>query len=72
MSRKNSAKQEIDWARLYQVCVGMVGIRPDDFWHMSLNEVYLAIDGFKEFNGVQDEGPLTTDELDKLMELNPD
>ena len=72
MSRKNSSEQEIDWARLYQVCVGMVGIRPDYFWQMSLNEAYLAIDGFKEFNGVQDKAPLTSDELGKLMELHPD
>jgi hypothetical protein len=50
----------------------MIGIQPNNFWQMSLPEIYLAIAGFKEFNGVQDKSPMTTDELETLMELHPD
>jgi hypothetical protein len=37
---------QIDWARLYEVCVGMIGIQPNNFWQMSLQEIHLAIAGF--------------------------
>ena len=67
-----AANDQIDWQRLYQVCVGMMGIQPTQFWNMTPREIYLAIAGFKEFHGVQDPTPMTTDELGKLMELHPD
>jgi len=69
---KNNQVSEIDWQRLYQVCVGMIGIQPDSFWDMSPREIYLAIDGFKEFNGAQSDKPLSKNELEELMELHPD
>ena len=69
---ENSQANQIDWQRLYQVCVGMIGIQPNMFWNMSPREVFLAIDGFKEFNGAEKETPLSRNELDKLMELHPD
>jgi len=72
MSRRPDRNSRIDWARLYEICVGMIGIQPNDFWQMSLQEIYLAIAGFKEFNGVQDKASMTTDELETLMELHPD
>jgi hypothetical protein len=50
----------------------MIGIQPDSFWDMSPREIYLAIDGFKEFNGAQSDKPLSTNELEELMELHPD
>tara|TARA_B100001778_G_C18395254_1_gene541681 strand:+ start:559 stop:711 length:153 start_codon:yes stop_codon:yes gene_type:complete len=50
----------------------MMGIQPSMFWNMSPREVFLAIDGFKEFNGTEKETPLSRNELDNLMELHPD
>ena len=68
----SSQVDDINWQRLYQVCVGMMGIQPDRFWDMSPREIFLAIDGFKEFNGVEESAPLTKNELEQLMELHPD
>ena len=50
----------------------MIGWQPKEFWHSSLVEVHAAISGFQEFNTVQKESPMTSEELDKLMELYPD
>jgi|TARA_R110002020_G_scaffold307637_1_gene523442 hypothetical protein len=51
----------------------MIGFRIQDFWNASPIEIYMAIDGFSEFNGVNEkEKPVTKDELNKLMELYPD
>jgi hypothetical protein len=47
-------------------------IRPADFWDMSLEEFYCAIEGFKEFHGAPERTPLTKTELAELMELYPD
>ena len=66
------ANDQIDWSRLYQVCVGMMGIQPAQFWDMTPREIYLAIAGFKEFHGIEDNTPMTKDELGELMELHPD
>ena len=71
IQRKNS-EQSIDWSRLYSICVGMIGIQPEQFWRMSPIEIDLAVAGFKEFNGVKENRPLTADELNELMELHPD
>ena len=67
-----SQPDEVDWSRLYEICVGMIGIQPNQFWEMSPIEVNLAIAGFKEFHGGQKAEPLNKGELDKLMELHPD
>ena len=33
--------------RFFQVCVGMIGMSPKDFWDLSLIEVINTIEGFK-------------------------
>jgi uncharacterized phage protein (TIGR02216 family) len=63
---------DIDWSRLFEVCVGMIGIPPQQFWEMTPVEVALAISGFKEFHGGKSADPMTKGELEKLMELHPD
>jgi len=54
------------------ICVGMMNMRPMDFWDLSPREMYLAIKGFKQFNTVEKEKPMDRDDLDNLMELYPD
>lgn len=58
--------------RFFSICVGMMGMSPSNFWQSSPKEVYMAIDGFIEFNGGQKETPMTKDDLHDLMELYPD
>jgi len=55
-----------------EICLGMIGWKPKDFWTSSLTEVYAAIKGFTEFNGGNQQKPMTSKELDNLMELYPD
>ena len=51
----------------------MMGLSINEFRNSSPIEIYMAIDGFSEFNGSdQKEKPLDRNELDKLMELYPD
>jgi len=50
----------------------MLNLSPSDFWEMSPTEIYMAVDAFVEFNGGNQEEPMTRDELDNLMELYPD
>jgi uncharacterized phage protein (TIGR02216 family) len=47
-------------------------MRPDDFWNMSLQEFYAAINGFSEFHSAGTPPPITRNELDSLMERYPD
>lgn len=55
------------------ICVGMMNMRPIDFWNMSPREMYLAIKGFKRFHAADEqEKPMDRQELNKLMELYPD
>lgn len=49
-----------------------MGIRPDDFWNMSFDEFYLAVDGFAEFHGAEEKQGMTKDDLKDLMERYPD
>lgn len=58
--------------RYFTICVGMIGIRAKDFWEMSPIEIYMALEGFVEFNGGEQDKPLTNQELEDLMELYPD
>ena len=59
--------------RFFQVCVGMIGMSPKDFWDLSLIEVINTIQGFKEFNSTETETePLDQNRLKELMELYPD
>ena len=50
----------------------MMGLSPESFWNMSLIEINLAIDGFKEFSVSKESTPMGKDELAELMELYPD
>tara|TARA_R110001606_G_scaffold396478_1_gene570690 strand:- start:1838 stop:1993 length:156 start_codon:yes stop_codon:yes gene_type:complete len=50
----------------------MIGMSPKDFWDSSIPEITFAIKGFTEFNGGKKDKPMSKDELDNLMELNPD
>lgn len=54
------------------ICVGMMGMRPIDFWDLSPREMYLAIRGFKQFHAADENKPMDRDELENLMELYPD
>ena len=55
-----------------KLAFGTLQIRPADFWDMSLEEFYCAIEGFKAFHAAQNTEPMTRTELDRLMELYPD
>lgn len=56
-----------------EICIGMIGISPTEFWNCSPKEIYAMIDGFREFHsGGKDATPMTKDELHELMELYPD
>tara|TARA_R110001592_G_scaffold75688_1_gene229014 strand:- start:3152 stop:3313 length:162 start_codon:yes stop_codon:yes gene_type:complete len=52
----------------------MMGMTPKTFWNTSPQEIYMAIDGFIEFNsgGKEQETPMTSDRLKELQELYPD
>ena len=55
-----------------EICIGMMGMQPTEFWNSSPIEIHAAIHGFQEFNGVENNQPMTKDELQNLMELYPD
>ena len=55
-----------------QICLGMIGMSPSEFWGCSVIEIHLAIEGFMEFNASEEQEPLARDELAELMELHPD
>ena len=50
----------------------MLNLTPKDFCDMSPIEIYMAVEGFLEFNGGEKDKPLTNEELEDLMELYPD
>lgn len=61
------------WATYAEICLGMLLMRPKDFWDMSLQEMYRATKGFESFHAsASEEKPLSKNELENLMELNPD
>lgn len=65
--------QPIQWSDFYKICVGMMNMRPDDFWNISPREMYLALKGFKQFNGSEEkEEPMDSGRLEEMMELYPD
>ena len=66
--------QPIQWSDFYKICVGMMNMRPTDFWNLSPREMYLAISGFKTFHasGEEKEEPMDSDRLQEMMELYPD
>jgi uncharacterized phage protein (TIGR02216 family) len=50
----------------------MMGIQPSEFWEMSIKEVTLVIEGFREYNTGKKSAPMTRDDLEDLMERYPD
>ena len=58
--------------RYMEICLGMIGMRPKDFWDSSPKEIYKAISGFIEFNTTKKDKPMSKGELDDLMERYPD
>lgn len=60
------------WERFAQIGLGILGMRPKDYWDLSLHEFYAATEGFKEFNSGGKPAPLSRSELDELMERYPD
>ena len=59
--------------RWMEVCLGMIGMTPKDFWDCSPAELYAAIDGFAALHtDPNSPAPLTKSELEDLMELYPD
>ena len=55
-----------------EICLGMIGMAPSEFWNCSLREINAAIDGFLEFNTPNTPQPMGRDELQSLMERYPD
>lgn len=55
-----------------EICLGMIGMQPSEFWDSSPFEVHCAIEGYIEMQGQETQEPLQRDELKELMELNPD
>lgn len=47
-------------------------INPDSFWDMSIQEITLAIDGFREYNTGKTSDPMNMSDLDNLKEQYPD
>ncbi len=45
---------------------------PATFWNLSLSELNLAIEGFREFHGGNKQKPMSKDDLKELMEIYPD
>ena len=67
------SSDSINWTDYIRICVGMMNMRPADFWNLSPREMYLAIQGFKDFNSSsEEEQPMDSDRLQEMMELYPD
>ena len=66
--------QPIQWSDYVRICIGMMNMRPSDFWNLSPREMYLAISGFKTFHasGQDKEEPMDSERLQEMMELYPD
>jgi uncharacterized phage protein (TIGR02216 family) len=61
------------WAEFVKIGLGIMQMRPDDFWNLSPRELWLALSGFKQFHSSSESNaPMRKDELDNLMELYPD
>lgn len=70
-----TGNDRIDWSQFYKIGVGMMNMRPIDFWQISPNELYLAMDGFRSFNNPDEtkkSEPMTSERMKELMELYPD
>jgi uncharacterized phage protein (TIGR02216 family) len=55
-----------------RLALGKMNLRPNDFWNMSFQEFYMAVDGFAEFHSGGKPPPLSRGELEDMMERYPD
>ena len=55
-----------------QICMGIIQMRPVDFWNLSPIEMWQIIKGFKSFHSTEEDRPMTQKELENMMELYPD
>lgn len=55
-----------------KIALGQIGMRPDDFWNMSIQEFFAATEGFHKMHDVGPPPPMGRDELNDLMERFPD
>jgi hypothetical protein len=55
-----------------EIALGKMQMSARDFWDMSLQEFFAALNGFAEFHSGGKPPPLSKSELEELMELNPD
>ena len=63
----------INWADYVKIYIGMMNMRPNDFWNLSSREMYLAISGFKTLHARgEQEQAMSKDRLEEMMELYPD
>lgn len=63
----------INWGDITQICLGMMGMRPDDYWNSSPKTIFLAMKGFQKFNGGEKSHvPMNKSRMKELMELSPD
>jgi len=50
----------------------MMHMSPSEFWQSSPKEIFIALEGFSEFNGGKNEEPMNSESLENMMELYPD
>ena len=50
----------------------MMHLPPSEVWNMSIKEITIAINGFKEYNTGKKSDPMTNAELENLKERYPD
>ncbi len=60
------------WHNYMEIGLGILQMRPKDFWDLSTHEFYRALDGFTSFHSAKKTAPMGKDELEELMERYPD
>tara|TARA_B110000444_G_C18706944_1_gene531777 strand:- start:203 stop:358 length:156 start_codon:yes stop_codon:yes gene_type:complete len=50
----------------------MMNLSPYDFWNMSIYEITMAINGFREYNTGKTSNPMSKNELEELKQRYPD
>ena len=70
-ARGGNVATEIPWRNLIGSGIGVVGIPPEQFWEMGLQELFIVLEGYIEANRVG-EKPLGANELEELMLRYPD
>lgn len=55
-----------------QTGLGILSLRPSEFWNMTMIEFVSACEGFAKFHSTQPNAPMTRDEMQDLMERYPD